>query len=428
MNYDTTMNHRKEIFLAVAIMVLFVAASYYGHIRGGSTLVQTDDIWENRLLYHTDTYPPSTRPFTSGLIKVGTEWFGLSVVNAFSLVHFTLYFIIGLAFYRFLRALDFTVFFSLAGMIVLAASYPMLFAHFQPVYTWDDFWQYLAIILALLFILRERPLLASVVFTLGLIAREALVILYPAYLFALLSRFQWRSRDVLIGALLPLVCFGFYYWLNYQPLHPERFSNFAKNFLNSPRAANTVFSLIVCFGVVWVSSSIALVSDGRKLFADSKRSFIVIGALYSVPVTILTTLTMTLARETRIFFPPFIFLIPLSLYFVSVNIDLLKKFYTRLHGIPGIVLAIAAVWFGQVLAVLLFPEFDFRAGKRITQIYFGLHLAAVILFISPLIERAVSNTVRLQQQLKGMKGRGKEYGDSLASEKVPPQNNLSEKH
>jgi len=391
-------------------------------------LVQTDEIWENRLLYHTDIFPPSIRPLTSALIELGRDWFGLSVVDAFSLLHFTLYFFIGLAFYRYLRALDFSIHFSLAGMIVLAGSYPMLFAHFQPVYTWDDFWQYLAMILSLLYILRERPLLASVFFAFGLIAREVLVLLYPAYLYALLSRFNWKSRNVLIGALLPLVCFGIYYWLNYQPLHPARFSNFEKNFQNFPWAANSVFSLIISFGVVWVTSLVALISDGRKLFADSKQSFLVVGALYFVPVTVLTTLTMTLARETRIFFPPFIFLIPLSLYFISANMNLLKKFYTRLYGIPGIVLAIAAIWFGQAMAVILFPEFDFRAGRRLSQMYFGLHLAAIILFIAPLIEKAVSNSVRLQRHAGGMKEIDNEESDSSAPEGISPQNHLSEKH
>ena len=45
--------------------------------------------------------------------------------------------------------------------------------------------------------------------------------------------------------------------------------NFDKNFLNPERAKDSVFSLIISFGFVWVTSFVALIALGRRLLEDA---------------------------------------------------------------------------------------------------------------------------------------------------------------
>lgn len=376
---------RREYLYIGILMAIFVAGSYWLHVNGDSILVQSESLWEKRVTYHEEVHPPSMRHFTTYLMRFGHDVLGLSFLSSFKVIQFILYFIVGISFHAYLRQLKFSPALSLFGVVMFVGSYPMLFAHFAPVYVWDDFWQYLALILSFHMILKDRPILASVLLAIGLVAREATVVLYPVYVYALLCRVDWKSRTALLAVLLPLICLGVNYALHFHPPAPGRFSLFYRNFIDSSASANVVFSLLVSFGVIWVASLLALVSNGRKLFADPRRSFLVVGALYGAPITVLFTLTMALARETRLFFPPFVFLIPLALYFVSVHREVFLRFYSRFLGLLGFAVVLGAIWVGQIVAPILFPTFEFRTSPEWTQIYFGIHIALFIVLVIPLV-------------------------------------------
>lgn len=392
---------RKEYLYIGIVMAIFVAGSYWLHVNGDSILVQSESLWEKRVTYHEEIHPPSMRHYTTYLMRLGHDVIGLSFLTSFKVIQFLLYFVVGISFHAYLRQLKFSPELSLFGVVMFVGSYPMLFAHFAPVYVWDDFWQYLALILSFHMILKDRPILASVLLAIGLVAREATVVMYPVYVYALLCRFHWKSRTALFAVLFPLICLGVNYALHFHPPAPGRFSIFHLNFIDSPASANTVFSLLISFGVIWVASLLALVSDGRKLFADPRRSFLVVGALYGAPVTVLISLTMALARETRLFFPPFVFLIPLALYFVSFHKGIFIRFYRRFLGLPGLAVLLGAIWVGQILAPILFPTFKFRTSPEWTQIYFGIHIALSVIFLLPLVGKALTTSVQHKATLHG---------------------------
>lgn len=340
--------------------------------------------------------PPSMRRFTTSLMHLGRDVLGFSFLATFKVIQFILYFLSGICFYAFLRKLLFSKVVSLLGVALFVGSYPMLFAHFAPVYMWDDFWQYIALILAFHMILKDKPITAAIVFATGVIAREVTLVLYPVFVYALLTRLNWKNRSTIFAILFPLVCFAVNYALHFQPPSPGRFTVFRKNFINSPAAANVVFSFLVSFGVVWVGAIVALIADGAKLIMDPRRSFLVVGAIYAVPITVFIAFTMTLARETGHFFPPFVFLIPLVLYFVANHREMFIAFYSRFYWLPGLFLFFGSLWIGKKLSVFLFPAFDFRSGLEWTQLYFGIHISASILLLSPLIEKALRIAFRLK--------------------------------
>jgi hypothetical protein len=103
-----------------------------------------------------------------------------------------------------------------------------------------------------------------------------------------------------------------------------------------------------------------------------------------VPLVVVTTLTLGLARETRLFFPLFIFLIPLTLWLWEHTATYLRTFYTRWFGIPAAAIFVVSTWGGISLARTLFPTFDFRAWPEFAQVYLGLHLGIAVSILIPL--------------------------------------------
>lgn len=387
-----------KLLLPIGVTLALAIASYFLHIAGKTTLVQSSEIWQQRIVLHEEYYPFEARQFTTFTVRMLSKSASIPLVQAFVILQYTLFFCLGLAFYFYLRAIGFSVSWALFGQLLFLGSYPVLCAHFQPIYTWDDFWEYLALILAFYFVLKERLVAAGIVFAIGILARETTIMFYPVFAFVVLQRTRSLPKQRMSALLLPLIIFIGYMAITLVPPDMRRFINFDKNFLDPAWAKNSIFSFMVSFGVLWVILSASLIADARETFSDFRRSFLVAGALYSVPLVVLTTFTLTLARETRLFFPPFVFVIPLALLFLSDHRKLFTRFYSRWYGLPGLAISVAAFWLGQVVAPLLFPEFEFRAGLRITQIYFGIHLGLAVMFLLPLLEEALKHTPRLANQ------------------------------
>ncbi len=171
----------------VSITLFMLGLSLYLHIVGKTSLTQGDDIWTQRVEVISRTYYAlSTRHFTTYSLYALRSLFGLSYRVGFIVLQYFLAAMLAWVFYLYLRALGFNRRWSNLGLFMLLGSYPILAAHFQPVHTWDDFWQYIAQAAAFLLIIRKRPLAASLAFAIGSVAREPIMILYPVYVYALI--------------------------------------------------------------------------------------------------------------------------------------------------------------------------------------------------------------------------------------------------
>jgi hypothetical protein len=292
-----------------------------------------------------------------------------------------LFFLLGVAFYKYLRALDFSKFLSNIGVVILLGSFPILCAFFNPVFTWDDFWQYLFMILAFFFILRDKPLLAAVAFALGTIARESIIFIYPVYVYAIIVSAISGRRNKILAAIIPLLIFILYGLINYYPFHPSRFQNFAKNFIDADRAKSSVFSFLISFGFLWITFYSSIILLGRKLLQNKADSVILLGSVIEVPIHTVFAFTMALAWETRLFFPPFIFIIPLTLRLFQGYKSEIKEFFLRFYGIPGVITVAFSFWVGMGYSSLFFSNFDFRGQPEIVQFYFGIHLGLSLILL-----------------------------------------------
>ena len=376
--------HIPEFMLPAGITLFFMALSYYLQQHTGTELAQSEEIWIKKIRMSMEYYPFSARYFTDYSMFALRTLLGLQNKTCFFIVQGSLFLALGVAFHTMLRALGFSIKSATLGLILMLASYPILCAFTLPVHTYDDFWQYLAMVLVFLLILRDRPVWASVVFAIGALAREPILLFYPILLYAAFTNCNMGRRDRVIMALIPIAIYGLYALFTFQQPEEVRFHNFDKNFLNPEWAKNSVFSFIISFGFVWVTAYVALIALGKRLMEDATKSWVALGAAIMVPLITVITFTMTLARETRIFFPPFVFLIPLTLWVFHEYREQLIWYYRKYYGLLGLATAIAVTWFGIKAARVLFPSFDFRGLVEFTQVYLGIHIALALLFLIPL--------------------------------------------
>ena len=108
---------------------------------------------------------------------------------------------------------------------------------------------------------------------------------------------------------------------------------------------------------------------------------ILLGAAVTVPAHIIIVFTLTLARETRLFFPPFLFVIPVVLWLFEDLKTYFINFCRKFWGALALSTGIMSFWVGLVAAPALFPAFDFRGRLEFSQFYLGIHIGLSLIFL-----------------------------------------------
>ncbi|MEW6050807.1 MAG: hypothetical protein AB1644_07065 [Candidatus Zixiibacteriota bacterium] len=159
-----------------------LALSLYLHLsQCRAYITATDERWNNILNLHKVFYPFSIRYLTTYPILWANDLFGLPYRTGFFLMQYLLALALGLALYRFLIKLEFSKFWSNLGVAICLLSFPVLLAHSEPVFTYDDFWLYLFLTLCMTAVIDSRFRDAAVWFALGCFAREQMLMYAPAY-------------------------------------------------------------------------------------------------------------------------------------------------------------------------------------------------------------------------------------------------------
>ncbi|MEW6050808.1 MAG: hypothetical protein AB1644_07070 [Candidatus Zixiibacteriota bacterium] len=185
--------------------------------------------------------------------------------------------------------------------------------------------------------------------------------------------------------LTPIAVYGLFLSIVWQTPHPHRWELFAHNIETPLRTVDTIYSVFISFGFIWMVFLLMLVwSAARRLngFTREER-FLVLGGLISVLVTVPVGLSWTLAHETRVFFPPFVFLVPLAVKWLQ-EVD---RRIVQLWPIPALLMLIIAceglLWPGLKLGNYLFAEFEYRDCRALSRVlggvHFGLSMAMILL-------------------------------------------------
>lgn len=368
---------RRQWWQAGLLALALVGLSVYVHLVWNSMLIHSDAIWVKRIALHHGMYPFSIRIFTTFTTELVAWLTGLSTRWAFSVHQFALMWLLGLVMYWYLRGLRLAHAYAVAGIVMLLSAYPVMCAFFEPVYTWDDLWQYAFLAAAFGALLRSRSVLGAVLMCLALAARETTGSYLPAYvLLAMTVPVNGNRRAALLMG--PVLFLLLYMVLFYQFHYANELGRFKTNFGNPAAAANTLYSLVVSNGYLWVTGLLALVISGRRLLSDRLERFLVVGAMVAIPFALVGTTLMTLARETRLFFGPALFLIPLTLILWRELEPDIRFFLRHFRWVAAVSITGLAGYAGYRFVSAVIPRFDFRPVPEFHHVYFGIQVALAV--------------------------------------------------
>jgi hypothetical protein len=273
---------------------------------------------------------------------------------------------------------------------MLFTAYPIFGAHFEPTHTWDDIWGYLFLTWSLLLLLRRQPIMSGLILSLAVIAREQNAVFIPVMLLGIWwLRAELGRPRLVVSLLLPLVISISYRLAVSESQDVERFTFLASfNFESAARRVDTFASLIIAYGYLWVLSGAGFIRTVRIKTTPHRRRLLA-GFLLTLPVTVALTLVASFAQETRIFFPPFVFVIPISLIAVRSLVSYGKEQWSAVQAwIWGFVFVIGTVAGANFFSDLLFANFDYKANSDLRGPLAGAYLGGfVILGCAWLVER-----------------------------------------
>ncbi len=366
----------------LAITATGIVVSLILHLKAAwSPLLQEPEIWRRSLELHLNYYPYNIRfPQTQATLLVN-RLFGLPLKESFYILQYILAFLLGPLFYNYLKTLGFGRNWSLVGLAALMLSFPILGAHFEPVHTWDDKWMYGFVILTFTALLKGNWLVASFFFTLGCFAREQMILFYPIFFLEVMwNRQKLELKKLLLVLSIPIVIYGSFTLLTYQTPDNQRWSLFFYNFENSARAADSVVSLWISFGFIWLLGMAGAISIFPKR-SEPKFRLMFWGTVITIPLTFSLGIFFTFVRETRILFPPFVFLIPLALVALKnlwEKLPVVKsKTFWIITACSGALLIAASL----LIAPYLWPEFDYGSSSKLRRDFAGVQIGLSLLLL-----------------------------------------------
>lgn len=382
---------------ALLLSAFMVAAALFVQFYWNSMFDVADDGWLFRLRLHQDYYPFSARIFTTYPVIWLGKLLGSRYELAFGLFQYSLYFILGPLLYQYLRRLKIEHLWALGGLVIFYLSYPMIAAFHEPVSTWDDFLQYGALIMAFSFLIAGRLSASTIAFSFGVAAREATILIYPVWALAIWMKSEKPAMYRLRFMLLPLLVGAALWYFPEKEPAAKGIHSIQENFRDAKWTRNSLYSLFMGLGFLWVMIPLALFSKRVTETLKGTRRFVWLGSLYAPPAVTLVVLFAAYARETRLFFPPFVFVIPLVLVFLHKYRESYIRYFSRGHYTSAVLTIGLALWLGRELSLWLFPHFDYRSALLFAQGIFGGHVAVAIVAALPLIVERIWRKVRIER-------------------------------
>lgn len=274
------------------------------------------------------------RPLTTWLIQTCATTFHFSIGTAFILVNFFLYFLSAVALYHLSKLLQATNKMAAINMVVYLLCFSNLFAFFPPIYAYDEPLQYLLLFLTFIAYLKKKYVLTILLFTGATIARESSLFLLPAFVlffeksilhFPIQHDLKNKIKKITL-ILIPVIfylCFN-YWWIQKHQLTEAimsdlgvRLTGIELNFESSQAASETIISFYLVLGVpllfiFWNSIRQHLTDENKKWI----NAFLLTLILNSIIV-----LTITKAREARLFAIPLLFIWPVFTQLFKENIQ-----------------------------------------------------------------------------------------------------------
>ncbi len=260
------------------------------------------------------------RPLTTYSIELLSHTTSLSIGQSFVVVNFTLLFFCGIALFYLAKLILDDSRFSNFSVLFFYLSFTVLFSFFPANYSYDEPLQYLLIFLSFAALLKRKWVLFILWFTIAIIARESSILILPAFAlyffgFTFKKPFQTENIKRILALVVPVVFYAVFLYLFItlsgigkasQNDLTSRLSHFLFNFQSQEYAVESFFSLALAIGV-HVYFLFSYLSDNVLNGMEKKlvKSF-----LLTLIINTIIVLISTLARETRLFALPLIFIWP----------------------------------------------------------------------------------------------------------------------
>jgi hypothetical protein len=371
---------------ALLIAMLLTAATIAVHWSSPSKMQLSAEVWDKTYQYHQTLEAFRVRPITTNLIDAVSVVTGADFKTAFFGFQFAMFFISCLTFYWYLRQLVFSHRESLWGSTIFHLTVPVFLANFEPIHTWDDFWGYILIPLSIIALARRRFIVAALFMLVTILAREINLILVPVWFWlAFISDNRKVSRPlatvasaVVVFAAIRLILTG--------ASAGDRDINLAFNFDGFLRTRDTIFSLLISNGFVWLTGLWAAWHVARS--HDTMERFLGQAAIYSTILYVGTGVFFGFARESRYFTIPAVFLVPLTVLFfqkyratLARMSQLLPQWWQKSAAMLALVTACVGV------TKLVFPRFEYRPWHDGNWGFFALHLSVGVVVMAAIVGR-----------------------------------------
>jgi hypothetical protein len=367
----------KEYTTAGVVIAILLALSIVEQFSTDSMFNVVDATWKSRLNIHVGYYPFSVRVFTTYPVLWLGELLGGRYELAFACLQFSLLAVIGFLFYRYLRLLQLSHGFALAGVVAFFGAYPVMAAFHLGVESWDDFWQYSALILSFSLLLERKFLWSTVAFAFGVAARDATLLFFPVWAIAFVQAGDRRTNPRNLLTLFPiLTAFLFWYFPDKEP-SARTINSLAENFRDPRWTLNSLYSLVMGQGFLWllIPSALRAYLKGRIPLTPEER-FLGWGTIVVLPVVTAVVLTNAFARETRLFLPPIVLSLPLVLKLIASRWNDFRGWLKPWHFWCGAGLTAAGLYVVSLLAFVWFPSFDYRSDYQFARMMFTIHITA----------------------------------------------------
>lgn len=340
----------------------------------GTPFRLSEETWQKMVAYHSDNYPFNIRLLTTPTVNAIHVLTGFSLKLSFGLLQLALGLLLGVSFSRLLGHLDLKSPWREIGLASLILAYPLFFAVSEPMHTWDDIWGYLFLTLCTSAVVRAKPYAAGMWFLAACFAREQTLIYFPLYAAGVyVMNDHTRRIRAIIAIFLPLVIFGTFLILVWQQPDSNRLQLLLFNFDGILRTRDSLYSIFMAFGWLWVGWILALRWRTKTGSPYRYHGFLKIATLYAVPVTVLFAAGLTLVRETRILFPPAVLVIPFVMRYVQERLAVLdyqlrEKRRLMMTILVSLVLLGIGIWLGH----LVFPTFEYRSCPDFSRLWAGV--------------------------------------------------------
>lgn len=378
----------RSALISILVLILVLAAIFTRHVTSDSTLlsseqklaqllgsIESGDVKEWK---SSTTHAMRYRVLFKALV-MGTELaLGGDVSdNTFYWIFVVWCFLITLAslltFYWLLTILHFSHRYRLLGGLLFLFSFPILFAYNYPIFTKEDTLAFFWVVLALIFVIRKKLAVASLISVLAVLTRETTLIIPLSLWIASDSKPRRKILYVLPPILAFLAVRLIMGWESY-----DMAAGFYRN-LKLP-AESTVF-LFLTFGAFWLTAYLGWRRNRTLPDKDYGRWVLMKSFPWVVVSVLFAAVSFSVLRENRVSFILFPWIITMSLYWIKEHsADLVRTARKKRLIYPVAILALAAI--GTSTALLGFSEVivETNAYKSLAGSFLGSHTNLATVF------------------------------------------------